>query len=84
MLAETVNGARREVFRTRRFQSTNKPEVILTVRREGDRTIVHDGSAFSNIQVRQAPVTAPFTVGLLAAWNQVRFDEVIVDAVMDQ
>lgn len=84
VLAETVNGARREVLRTRRFQSTDSREVVLTVRREGDRTIVHDGSAFSNIQVRQAPATAPFTVGLLAAWNAVRFDDVIVDILADQ
>lgn len=84
VLAETVNGQRREVFRSRRFQSTTSREVVLTVRREGDRTIVHDGSAFSNIQVRQAPLAAPFTVGLLAAWNLVRFDDVIVDSLVDQ
>ncbi|HKU13574.1 MAG TPA: hypothetical protein VJQ52_04210 [Steroidobacteraceae bacterium] len=84
VLAETVNGARREVLRTQRFQSTDSREVVLTVRREGNRTIVHDDSAFSNIQVRQAPMAAPFTVGLLAAWNQVRFDDVMVDSVTNQ
>lgn len=84
VLAETVNGARHEVLRTRRFQSTDSREIVLSLRRENDRTIIHDASTFSNIQVRQAPVTVPHTYGLLAAWNLVRFDDVLVEFVQDQ
>lgn len=71
ILGERVDGVWREVPR---FQSTTDPEVVLTVRREGNRTIVHDEGAFTNIQIRQAPATVPRTGGLLAAWNLVRDD----------
>lgn len=84
ILGERINGVWREVLRRPRFQSTTDREVVLTVRREDDRTIVHDDSAFSNIQIRQAPVTVPTTRGLLAAWNLVRFDDVILDYVESQ
>lgn len=84
ILGERVNGVWREVLRRPRFQSTTDREVVLTVRREGNRTIVHDEGAFTNIQILQPPVTVPRTVGLLAAWNLVRFDDVIMDSVDSQ
>jgi hypothetical protein len=84
ILGEKVNGVWREVLRRPRFQSTTDREVVLTLRREGDRTIVHDDGVFSNIQIRQAPVTVPRTLGLLAAWNLVRFDDVILDEIESQ
>jgi hypothetical protein len=84
ILGERVDGVWREVLRRPRFQSTTAREVVLTVRREGNRTIVHDEGAFTNIQIRQAPVTIPRTLGLLAAWNLVRFDDVIMDTVDSQ
>ena len=68
---------------TRAF-AHGEARIVLTVRREGNRTIVHDEGAFTNIQIRQAPATAPTTVGLLAAWNLVRFDDVIMDSVDSQ
>ena len=78
VLAETVNGVWREVFRAPRLQSSTDREVWLTLRRENDRTIVHELNTVSNIQVRQAPPTVPTLsgLGLFAAWNQVRFDDV--------
>jgi hypothetical protein len=84
ILAERIKGVRREVLRRPRFQSTTDREVVLTVRRENNRTIVNDGGAFTNIQIRQAPITVPWTLGLFAAWNLVRFDDVILDRVDTQ
>ncbi len=84
ILAERIKGVRREVLRRPRFQSTTDREVVLTVRRENDRTIVNDGGAFTNIQIRQAPIAVPTTRGLFAAWNMVRFDDVILDSVQTQ
>jgi hypothetical protein len=80
VLAETVNGVWREVFRAPRLLSSTDREVWLTLTRENDRTIVHELNTVSNIQVRQAPPTVPLTsgLGLFAAWNQVRFDDVVV------
>jgi len=79
VLAEKVRGVSREVLRRPRFQSSTDRTVLLTLRRENDRTIVNDGGAFTNIQIRQAPIAAPRNVGLLARWNMVRFDDVTVD-----
>jgi hypothetical protein len=80
VLAETVNGIWREVFRAPRLQSSTDREVWLTLKRENDRTIVHELNTVSNIQVRQAPPTVPTLsgLGLFAAWNQVRFDDVVI------
>jgi hypothetical protein len=80
VLAETVNGVWREVFRAPRLLSSTDREVWLTLTRENDRTIVHELNTVSNIQVRQARPTVPLLsgLGLFAAWNQVRFDDVVV------
>ena len=78
VLAEVVNGLRRECPAPRTLNSTDG-ELLLTLRRENDLTIVHEPSFRSNIQVRQAPPTVPSvkSVGLLAVWNLVRFDDVV-------
>ena len=77
ILAEVVHGVRREVFRTPRLESsTTSRELFVTLKRDHDRTIVSELSALSNVQVRQAPPAVPVRVGLLAAWNLVRFDDV--------
>jgi hypothetical protein len=62
------------------LQSSTDREVWLTLKRENDRTIVHELNTVSNIQVRQAPPTVPTLsgLGLFAAWNQVRFDDVVI------
>jgi hypothetical protein len=84
VLAEVVNGLWREVYRAPRTLDSTDSELLLTLRRENDLTIVREPSFRSNIQVRQAPPTVPVRVGLLAAWNLVRFDDVIVDSVAAQ
>ena len=84
VLAEIIKGVRREVFRAPRLQGSTDRELFLTLRRENDRTIVNEPNALSNFQVRQAPPTAPVRVGLLAAWNLVRFDDVFVGSVPNQ
>jgi hypothetical protein len=79
ILAEVVDGRRREVFRAPRFQgSTVSGDVFVTLTRDNDVTIVNDLNAFINVQVRQTPRTVPVQVGLFAAWNLVRFDDVAV------
>ncbi len=79
VLAETVNGIKREVFRAPRLLSSTDREVFLTLRRENDLTIVNEPIFRSNIQVRQAPPIVPLLsgLGLFASWNQVRFDDVV-------
>jgi hypothetical protein len=79
VLAETVNGVKREVLRAPRLLSSTDREVFLTLRRENDLTIVNEPIFRSNIQVRQARPTVPLLsgLGLFASWNQVRFDDVV-------
>jgi hypothetical protein len=85
VLAEVVEGVRREVHRAPRLLSSTDREVWLTLMRENDRTIVHELNAVSNIQVRQAPPSAlSVPVGLFAAWNLVRFDDVFIYGKREQ
>lgn len=86
VLAETVNGVQREVIRAPRLLSSTDREVFLTLRRENDLTIVNEPIFRSNIQVRQAPPTVPVLsgLGLFAAWNRVRFDDVATYSVREQ
>lgn len=85
VLAEVVEGVRREVQRAPRLLSSTDREVWLTLMRENDRTIVHELNAVSNIQVRQAPPSAlSVPVGLFAAWNLVRFDDVFIYGKQEQ
>jgi hypothetical protein len=79
ILAEVVDGRRREVFRAPRFQgSTVSRDVFVTLSRDNGVTIVNDLNAFINVQVRQTPLSVPVRVGLFASWNLVRFDDVAV------
>jgi hypothetical protein len=86
VLAETVNGIKRDVFRAPRLLSSTDRDVFLTLRRERDLTIVNEPILGSNIQVRQVPPTVPVLsgLGLFAAWNLVRFGDVFAYAVREQ
>ncbi len=63
VLAETVNGVKREVFRAPRLLSSTDREVFLTLRRENDLTIVNEPIFRSNIQVRQARADSSSALG---------------------
>jgi hypothetical protein len=88
VLAETINGVKKEVFRAPRLLSSTDRDVFLTLRRERDRTIVNEPIFRSNIQVRQAqvPPTVPVLsgVGLFASWNLVGFDDTFVYSLQEQ